>query len=145
MLKRLFLFGKSSWREFAKYFVIGVTSFVLDISSLYLFDRYTHLPHYMAVVISQPFILLYVFSLNKWWAFKSKGITHPQAVRFVLLALTNYLIATTWMWFFTKWYQVHLLGPRVDYLFIRLANVVLAVGWNFLLYKYWVYREKHIL
>ncbi|HLD34312.1 MAG TPA: GtrA family protein, partial [Patescibacteria group bacterium] len=77
----------------------------------------------------------YGFLLNKYWAFKSKGIAQQQMIRYYLLALANYLFSITWMWFFHD----HL---GYNYLLIRIANIALAVAWNFLLYKHWVYHEK---
>ncbi len=121
-------------REFAKYFIIGISGLVLDIGSLYVFKEYVHLRPVTAVIVNQVFLLNYVFFLNKYWAFKSKGITHKQMVRFYILALMNYTISIGWMYFFNE----HL---HFNYLIVRLANVALSVAWNFLLYKYWVYRH----
>ena len=134
MLKKLILHFWSLRREFAKYFIVGISGLVLDIGSLYLFKEYLHLRPVTAVVINQAFLLNYVFFLNKYWAFKVKGITHKQMVRFYILAGINYLISVTWMWLFTE-------HGHINYLVARLANVALAVAWNFLSYKYWVYRE----
>ncbi len=134
MLKKLILHFWSLRREFSKYFIIGVCGVVLDIGSLYLLKEWLHLRPVVAVVINQAFLINYVFFLNKYWAFKSKGITHKQMVRFYILALINYGISVGWMYWFNE--RLHF-----QYLAVRLANVALSVAWNFLLYKYWVYRE----
>lgn len=142
MIKKFILHLWSARHEFSKYFVIGVTSFVLDLGSLYLIERFFDWPHYVAVLISQPFVLLYVFFLNKYWSFQSRGFSHTQMIRFFSLAFFNYFFATVWMWFFTEVWIVHILGAANDYLLVRFINVVLAVGWNFLLYKHWVYLQE---
>jgi putative flippase GtrA len=56
-------------------------------------------------------------------------------VRFYTLAVVNYLISVAWIQGFHSW-----LG--INYLVARTANIALAVGWNFLLYKHWVYRVE---
>lgn len=128
-------------KEFVKYFVIGATSFVLDLGSLYVFKSYFDLRPYTAVVINQLFILNYVFFMNKYWSFRSDGATHQQMVRFGILSGANYVFSVAWMWFFTEFLTINFVHPEYGYLYIRTANVMLSVGWNFLLYKYWIYRN----
>ncbi len=135
MLKKIFLRFWSMRHQFARYFVIGLGAVVLDIGSLYLLKEYLHLRPVMAVIVNGVFILNYVFFLNKYWAFKSTGITHKQMVRFFILAGINYGIAIGWMYIFN-----HQLG--FNYLLVRLANIALSVAWNFLLYKFWVYKHE---
>ncbi len=123
--------------EFIKYFVIGFSAFLLDVGSLYLLKQYVGLKAYAAVMVNQPFMLLYVFYLNKLWSFKTEGLTHKQMIRFVTVAGMNYLISALWMWTLSE-----KLG--LQYLLARTLNVGLAVGWNFLLYKYWVYAAEAV-
>ncbi len=135
MLKKFILHLWGARREFAKYFIIGVSGVALDVGSLFTLKEYFHFSAVMAVVVNQLFLINYGFLLNKYWAFKSKGIAQQQMIRYYLLALANYLFSITWMWFFHD----HL---GYNYLLIRIANIALAVAWNFLLYKHWVYHEK---
>ena len=121
--------------QFVRYFVIGLGAVVLDIGSLYLLKEFLHFRPVMAVIVNGIFILNYVFFLNKYWAFKSTGITHKQMIRFFILAGINYGIAIGWMYIFN-----HQLG--LNYLLVRLANIALSVAWNFLLYKFWVYKHE---
>lgn len=142
MLKKIFQHGVALHKEFLKYFITGATAFILDIGSLYLLGRFTTLPYYLAVLINQPPVLLYIFLLNKHWSFCAKGLTHRQMIRFVSVAIFNYLVAGAWMWLFTEGWPLHIVNKHVDYLIVRLANVVVSVLWNFLLYKYWVYKKE---
>lgn len=119
--------------QFIKYFIIGFSGVILDIGSLYLLKQYFHLRPVIAVVINQAVLLNYVFFLNKYWAFKARGFTRKQAFRFFWLASFNYIFSIGWMYFLNeKW--------GVNYIFARIANIALAVGWNFLLYRNWVYK-----
>lgn len=119
-------------REFIRYFVVGVSAFVVDIGSLYLLKEYGNLNAVLAVVINQLVILTGIFFFNKHWSFKAKGVTHRQAARFLALSAANYAFAVAWMW---------LVHDRLgfQYLAARIVNIVLSVGWNFLLYRYWVF------
>lgn len=137
MIRKLISHLWSARREFAKYFVIGCSGVVLDVGSLYALKQYLGLRPIAAVVINQAVLINYVFLLNKYWAFKAKGVTHRQVMRFYALAGVNYLISIAWMWTFNEHFGV-------NYLLVRLANIALAVGWNFLLYKHWVYRISPI-
>lgn len=134
MIKKLVLHIWNARREFIRYFVIGVSGVVLDVGTLYLLTEYAHLRPVFAIIINQAFLINYGFFLNKIWAFKSKGITHRQMMRFYLLAGANYLFSVGWMWFFNE-------TQHFNYLLVRVSNVILAVGWNFLLYKHWVYAQ----
>lgn len=138
MLKKFILHLWAARREFAKYFIIGVSGVVLDIGSLYLFKEKLGFTPTLAVVINQFFLINYSFFFNKFWAFKSKGITHRQMVRFYVLSGLNYALSIGWMAFFNG----HL---HFNYLLVRMSNIALAVAWNFLLYKYWVYRSETLV
>lgn len=135
MIKKIILHLWSMRHQFARYFVIGFSGVIMDVGSLYLLKQYLHLRPVSAVIVNQIFLLNYVFILNKYWSFKSKGVTHKQAIRFFILAGLNYVIAIGWMLFFNE-----KLG--VNYLLARVFNIAVAVAWNFLLYKYWVYKQE---
>lgn len=121
--------------QFARYFMIGFSGVIIDIVSLYLLKQFAHLRPVVAVIVNQVFLLNYIFLLNKYWAFKTKGVTHKQVIRFFILAGINYAVAIVWMLFFNE-----KLG--INYLLARVANIAVAVAWNFLLYKYWVYKQE---
>ncbi len=133
--------------QFAKYFTIGIGAVVLDIWSLHFLVSIGVDP-ILSIVINQLIIINLVFLLNKYWAFGAKGTTHEQVIKFYLVAGFNYLFAIGWMWFFTNLINLHqyiqYLGVSQTnyYLVVRLVNVALAVSWNFLLYKFFVYRHK---
>ena len=135
MIKKAILHFWSMRQQFARYFVIGFSGVILDVGSLFLLKEYLHLRPVVAVIINGVFLLNYVFFLNKYWAFKSTGITHKQMVRFFVLSAANYGISIGWMYIFN-----HKFG--FNYILVRLFNIAISVAWNFLLYKYWVYKHE---
>lgn len=137
MLKKLIAKLWSMRAQFIRYFIIGVNGVVLDIVTLWLLKNYLRLSPTTAVIINQIFLVNYVFLLNKYWAFKARGMGHKQIIKFYMVAGINYLISIAWMWFFNH----HL---HYNYLLVRIVNIALAVSWNFLLYKYFVYAHKTV-
>jgi len=132
MLKKTAKFCWSLRRQFAKYFIIGIISFVLDMSSLIFLKETLHLLPFVAVIANQIFILVFVFLMNKYWSFKEHSLTHRQLWRFCIVVALNYSFSVAAMYLFN-----HRLN--YDYRLVRLASIMLAVSWNFFLYKYFVY------
>ncbi len=120
--------------QFIRYFVIGFSGFLLDIFTLYLCKEWIDLTQTQAVLLNQPFIIAYVFALNRLWSFRSSGVAHQQLARFFMVACGNYMFSAAWIWLISE-------KIGVQYLIARTLNVALAVSWNFLIYKHWVYKE----
>lgn len=120
-------------KQFFRYFITGVSGFLLDISTLYVFKELFHIKPVTAVIINQILIINYIFFLNKYFTFKTNGFTKHQIVKFYILAGANYLISIIWMLFFNEYLAI-------NYLFVRSANIILSISWNFLFYKFWVFR-----
>ncbi|OGH64350.1 MAG: hypothetical protein A2821_03190 [Candidatus Magasanikbacteria bacterium RIFCSPHIGHO2_01_FULL_41_23] len=122
----------SARRQFACYTTIGISAVLADMTSLFILKEYFGFSPVFAVICNQPLIILFVFLANKKWSFKAAGQTRSQFIRFVTLVLINYTISVIWIWFFAQ-----VLG--INYLLAKIANIILAVSWNFLTYKYWIY------
>jgi len=120
-------------KEFTKYFIVGFSGLLIDMGSLVLLKEVFGLWPVFAVIINQAFLLVYNFTLNKYWSFKNKEMPHRQIVRYLILAGFNYLFGVVVMYIFN-----HKLG--FDYRLVRIFSIACMVSWNFFLYKYWVYR-----
>ena len=127
------LFSKFWSKEFLRYFVVGSSSVLLDIGTLYCLKDFFGLSPVLSIVINQLIIYVYVFLLNKFWVFSIRSATLKQMIRYCILALINYIIAIIWMWFFHN-----ILG--INYLLVRLGNIALSTIWNFLIYRFFVYQ-----
>lgn len=122
-------------RQFAKYFIVGISGVVLDMASLILLKEKFHLLPTVAVIINQAFLLVYNFSLNKYWTFRNTDMPHKQVVRYGTLAGFNYLFSVAAMYFFNH-------ELLFDYRLVRIGSIAIMVSWNFFLYKYWIYKEE---
>ncbi|MBI4992779.1 MAG: GtrA family protein [Candidatus Magasanikbacteria bacterium] len=135
MFKKLITNAWSLRHQFFRYFCVGFSAFILDMGSLMLLKEVFDWKPITAVIANQVFIIAYVFLLNKYWSFDSKELDHRQLVRFLILVGFNYAVSITTMYIFN-----HRLA--FDYRLVRIGTIILATCWNFLSYKYWVYRSK---
>lgn len=137
------LIQKLKQSSFIRYFIVGCSAFVLDMGTLFVFTNFFQLHPVVSVVINQIIILVYIFFINKIWSFGSQGETSRELLRFLSLTGLNYIIAVSWMWFWTDKLKISILANGVDigYLIARTINIVLAICWNFLSYKHWVYKK----
>jgi putative flippase GtrA len=121
-------------QEFIKYFFVGVSSFVLDMSSLILLKESLFSSASVAVLFNQIFIILYNFNLNKYWTFSNKLDNKKQFVKYLTLILFNYIFSVLIMYLFSD-------RMGIDYRIIRTGTIMVMVMWNFYIYKFWVYRR----
>jgi len=134
-------------KRFWQYAVVGSSSFVLDFLGLVVLKEWFGMDPVWAVAVEQVVVIAYVFLLNKYWSFRSRAGATGELVRFLLVLVWNYLFAVAWMWFWVSYvgvsYVVSFGGDRdLAYIGVRVANIVIGISWNFLLYKYWVYRYR---
>lgn len=132
MVKKTLNFFWSHRLQFSKYFAVGISAVVIDMVSLIFLKESLGINPIVAVIINQIFIIFYVFLLNKHWSFKEKGETRRQMIRFIVVVAYNYCFSVVAMYIFN--YRLNF-----DYRLVRLSSIILAVSWNFFLYKYWVY------
>lgn len=118
-----------------KYLFVGGTSFLLDVSLLIIAKEVVSIPPTCAIIFIQVVVLLYNFLLNKYWSFQNTQKTHRQFVRYMSLAGVNYIFGVVAMY----------VGHDVlsyDYRLVRVLTVAVTVLWNFVLYKFWVYKKE---
>jgi putative flippase GtrA len=122
-------------KHFIKYTSVGVSAVLADTISLVFLKEVVGISPTFAIIINQLFLIIYVFSLNKYWTFRNTEMPHKQFVRFCILAGWNYFFSVASMYIFNEKIGIH-------YLIVRFSAIILAVSWNFLLYKFWVYKQE---
>lgn len=138
MIKKITNYAWSLRREFVKYFLVGFSGLLIDMSSLILLTEVFGMFPVVAVLINQAVLLSYNFTLNKYWSFRNRAMPHKQLVRYLSLAAFNYSFSVSTMYVFN-----HIIG--LDYRLVRIATIMVMVSWNFFLYKYWVYQAEKIV
>lgn len=122
-------------KEFAKYLLVGSSSVLIDLATLFVLIDFFKISSVWAVVINQVFIYNYVFFLNKYFVFRVKNNLWKQTFRYYQLAAVNYVFTIVWMYFFVEIGQQH-------YLLARVLNIILATSWNFFIYRFFVYKKS---
>lgn len=133
MIKNFIIYLWSLRRQFAKYFITGISGVIIDMASLLFLKEVLGWKPVTAVILNQFVLLFFVFFVNKYWSFREHSMPHKQVIRFLVLAVFNYGFAVVAMYIFN-----HRFG--FDYRLVRLASIAMMVSWNFFLYKYWVYK-----
>ena len=134
MLKKFFSYLWSMRRQFAKYFIAGSSAVILDIGTLMLLKELLGIRPWVATIFNQALVLVYVFSIHKYWSFRNHELPHRQIIRFFILVSWNYVFSVAMMYLFNE-------RAKIDYRLVRVGTIALAVSWNFFLYKYWVYQH----
>ena len=114
---------KNVLKQFLSYTWIGMSAVLLDLISLQFLKEIVGIRPYIAVIINQLFLIIYVFTLNKVVTFKNTDLPHRQFIRFCILATWNYLFAVGAMFVLNELYEVH-------HLIVRIGCIGVAVCWN---------------
>ncbi|MGD8400870.1 MAG: GtrA family protein [Bacillota bacterium] len=120
-------------RQFIKYVITGLVSFATEISLLYLFTDIMHIWYIFSNSMALLVVFVINFSLNRFWAFRSRQPFWRQFIVSGSLFALNLVVGNLLMFFFTD--VVHLY-----YLISKVCATGMAVTWNFFLYKYYVYK-----
>lgn len=105
----------------------------MDVGLLYLGNNVFGLDSVASVAAIQIVVGLWVFLLNKHWSFGEKSPHGKQLVKFSLLFGWNYIFGILSMYMGNKIWGF-------DPIPVRIIAIGLTTSWNFLLYRYWVYR-----
>lgn len=135
MFLRVLKYFWSLKRQFAKYFVVGLSGVGIDFVLMILFKEYVGFKPILATAVSQVFSIAFIFLANKYWSFVSRQQTKKQIFRYSIVLFFDYGYTIAMMYFFNSLWGY-------DYRLVRLGAVAIMVTWNFFLYKYFVYRKE---
>jgi putative flippase GtrA len=127
------LVSQRTFRQFVKYVITGLLSFGTEISLLYLFTDLLNFWYIYANSIALLVVYVINFSLNRFWAFRSRQPLLRQAAASGILFVLNLLVGNGMMFVLTE------IG-HLYYLFSKVIATGMAVTWNFFLYKYYIYK-----
>lgn len=105
----------------------------MDVGLLYLASNVYGADSVISVAAIQIIVGLWVFLANKHWSFGEKSPHGKQLVKFALLFGWNYIFGLI---------SMHI-GNKIwgfDPVPVRIVAIAMTTSWNFLLYRYWVYR-----
>lgn len=126
-------FLRENFKLIWKYLSSGVLSVGVDYAVLYLLTSIFGVYYLYSTIFSFLAGFLTNFFLNKYWTFKKEGDTISQMVKYGILAGINLLVTLGLMYLLTT-------NVGINYLISRGMVLVVVTSWNFLLYKYVVYK-----
>jgi putative flippase GtrA len=121
------------FRQFVKYGVVGSTTVIIDMVIIFVFTEYFGLWYMFSAVISQTVAMAFNFLMNRNWSFGSTGMMRGQMVKYLLLSGFNYLYQLGALWLLVEALHLH-------YLLAKVFIAMFMVTWNFLMFKYVVYK-----
>lgn len=101
------------------------------------FTELLHIHYTISIVLGGTIGAVINFSLNRYWTYGStNSCIRKQLVKFTLVVAGSILLKSTGTFLFTSLLSI-------DYKISRIiTDIIVSIGYNFMLQKYWVFREK---
>ena len=122
-------------QQLIRYLVTGFTAFGIEYAMYVFLLKVVGLHYILASVIVYALVFWFSFIVNRIWSFKSKGNISKQLLQYGLLFSFNLVVSNIFIMKLLT--DVIGLDPLISP-FIKMAFVV---SWNFLIYKYIIYKE----
>ncbi len=132
---RLARLGRTlGYGHMAKFLVIGILSFAIDLGTLTLLKEVFHVDLWIATPIAFIVSLLFNFWAQRVFTFKASNSTSASFLKYAALVVFN-VFATDVI--------VNVINAAgLGYAFGKVCATVATMAWNFLLYKYWIFRSS---
>ena len=122
---------KTIW-NLMKYLIIGGTAFIIELGLFMLLKEHMH--YILANIIIYTIMFWLVFLANKFINFKSSGSFKKQLFRYTILYFINLLITNFMLFALGEYFKM---DPAIG----KIIVTGTACTWNFLLYKFVIYKE----
>ncbi len=132
--KKIITFCWSIRKQIAKYIIVGVSSFAIDYGIFFLLFKKAGWWYLGATLVSQAIAIAYNFTLNRNWSFQSNGAKKKQFAKYMALQAWNYIFMAVAIFVFVQYFFI-------DPLIAKVLAIAIVVSWNFIVYKFIVYKE----
>jgi len=127
---------------FAKAQVSAFTGGILDYIVMILCTELLHIHYTISIAIGGIIGAILNFSLNRYWTFNANKASElsvgAQLVKFAFVVAGSIALKSSGTYLFTT-----LL--KLDYKITRImVDIVVSLGFNYVLQKYWVFRKRQI-
>ncbi len=152
------LIALSKWRS-VRFAFIGILNTMIDFGILNFGVSVLGLPRVPATIISASVAMVFRFTANRKFVFKSDGDHRSQMVKFITVTLAGlYILQTVIIILLTEWFtwpletatsMIHAIGPldalSQDFIFTNGSKVVATIAsmiWNYTLYNKLVFNAE---
>lgn len=146
--------------QLSKFAVVGVINTLVDLLGFNVLRKFTKLKAVVASYISSTVAMINSYVLNKYWTFQSQqsgsGAATEAAKFFFSTIIGVYVIHNGLVWIFSEKFTLfskiayaitsklpilNKLSQRFVYDNVaKVAGIGGSLVWNFILYKFWVFR-----
>lgn len=125
---------EKSLAQFKKYLVAGFTSFGIEYILFCILIKIIKLDDRVSNVILYSILFWFVFFINRFWSFQSKGNLRRQLFYYVILFTFNLTVANIGLYnLFTRIFGI-------SELLAKPLLMCFVVSWNFIYYKKVIYK-----
>jgi putative flippase GtrA len=121
-------------KQLFRYLITGFTAFGIEYGLYILLYKFIGLYYIWSSFIVYAIVFMFSFFVNRNWSFESKGDVRRQMMLYFLLFLFNLFFGNIVLLYVLTEY----LG--LNPLFSPFVKMAFIVCWNFLIYKYIIYK-----
>lgn len=117
-----------------KFLVVGVASFAIDLGLLALLHEVGGVDLWIATPIAFLASLVFNFLVQRKFTFQSGARAHVSFLKYGVLVLFNLVAIDVIVNLFA--------ASGISYAVGKVVATVVTTAWNFLLYKYWIFKPR---
>ena len=126
---------KSLTKLFAAAQVAALAGTLVDFAATFFFTEVLGILYWVSNAMGAALGAITNFLLGRYWVFEAKeGKIEQQAFRYVLVSAGSLLLNTAGVYFITEFFGLHYMWSKV------IVAVIVAVTYNFILQKNYVYK-----
>jgi putative flippase GtrA len=127
---------QNGFQMFAKYTMVGSIGLILDMTALYIFVEYAHIPVVLAAAMAFLIAVVNNFFWHKYWTFKDKSHhSKRQFLCFFIISLSNMGITVLGMHLF-----VNVLF--IWYMFAKVITATIVLLWSYTANRIFTFHAK---
>ncbi len=125
--------------EFIKSQIAAFGSTCIDYLTVILLTEYLGIWYIYSNIVGAGLGAISNFFLGRKWTFKAdQGSISKQGFRYALVSIGSLLLNTSGLYVLTEWTQLHYILSKI------IVGLVVAVGFNYLLQKHFVFKKPAV-
>ncbi len=133
MIEKLFMFTKAQ--------ISGLFGGIVDYCIMIFCTELLGIHYTISIAIGGVIGAIINFSINKSWAFQTKGSTYQhsslkQFIRFVFVVLNSIALKAGGTYYFTTFCNIKYEFSRI------ITDLIVSVCFNYLLQRHWVFKKN---
>ena len=126
-------------KEFLKSQIAAFGSTSIDYLTVILLTEYLGIWYIYSNIIGAALGAISNFFLGRKWTFKAdQGSISKQGFRYALVSIGSLILNTAGLFILTEWLQFHYILSKI------IVGLIVAVGFNYLLQKHFVFRKPAV-